>query len=449
MIKIFDSLKKKYTYIKTKNINIYICGITVYDECHIGHARILFFFDTLIRYLKFNDFEINFVRNITDVDDKIIKKAIDKKTSIENITKKFIKSMQDDIKNLNLIEPTFEPKATTFIKKMIKNIEIINKKGYAYKNVDNDICYNTAKNKKYGKFIKKEYIKNNFNFTLWKINKKNIKYSWLSPWGNGIPGWHTECFTMSTYYFKNGLDIHGGGIDLAFPHHENEIAQYEIIKKKKLSRIWMHVGFLNINDQKMSKSINNTIKIKNILKEINEEYLRFFFISSHYKTEINYSKNSIEKAINALNYLYKTIIEFEIEINSKYKNINSRYKKFRNAINKDINTPEALSVLFNIAKKINKTKDISYDKSKILARDLKILGNSIGILKYDPKIFLNINNENIKNINYIKNLIEKRNIARKSKNWYIADKIRNKLNDLNVVLEDNKNKTIFIIKKNN
>ncbi len=444
MIKIYDSLEKRKKYIGNK-INIYVCGITVYDECHIGHARILVFFDTLIRYLKFNRCKINFVRNITDVDDKIIKKAAENKTTISKISSKYIKSMQNDIRNLNLIEPTFEPKATTFIKKMIKNITLLKEKKYAYKNKNNDICYNVNRNKNYGKFLKNLKLNKNHNFALWKINKKNIKYTWLSPWGKGIPGWHTECVTMSTYYFKNEIDIHGGGIDLMFPHHENEIAQYDIIKQKNLSKIWMHVGFLNINKEKMSKSENNTIKIKNLLKNFNEEYLRFFLISTHYKKNIDYSDNNIKKSINALNYLYKTL--FCNKIDTQKTEDKKTLDKFVNALNNDINTPKAISILFNTAKKINKTKNNK--KTTILINTLKKLGNSIGILKYDPIFFLKINTNNIKNINKIKKLIEKRNIARKMKKWKLADKIRKNLKKFNIFLEDNKKETIFTTKNCN
>jgi len=442
MIKIYDSLtkrKKKLYYDKDKTIKIYICGITVYNYCHIGHARVFLLFDSLIRYLNQLKIKIVFIRNITDIDDKIIKKATLKKKSINYISEKYTKKMHIDIKNLNLIEPTFEPKATNFISEMVENIEKLYKKQYAYTGKNGDIYYNISKKKKYGKLSEREIINDNkleknkkfsSDFTLWKKLNENI--TWTSPWGKGRPGWHTECFTMVNHYFNTGINIHGGGKDLLFPHHENEIAQYESLNKFKMAKHWMHVGFLNINEKKMSKTLENTILIKNILKNNNEEYLRYFMLKTHYRKDMEYSTLKFEQTKISLNSLYNILLKFPI---IKKKNIlNTFNDEFIKALNNDFNTPAAIFVLFDIVKQIKNTK--TYTTASKLVSQLKFLGNILGILKNDPKLFLN---KNIKfKTEYINDLIKKRIAARISKNWKKADNIRDKLIKLGINVTDDK-----------
>ncbi|HFL8824223.1 MAG TPA: cysteine--tRNA ligase [Candidatus Azoamicus sp. OHIO1] len=455
MLKIYNTLEKKkeYFYNIENTIKIYVCGVTVHDYCHIGHARIFIFFDFVIRYFKTLNYKIIFVRNITDIDDKIINKALIKKTSTKKISEKYTYKMYADLKKLNIIEPTFEPKATNFVKNMIEIINKLKIKNYAYKGYNNDIYYNISKNKNYGNLSNKNLIrvmpvnrikinnnkKSNLDFALWKISNTK-KNSWKSPWGIGRPGWHTECVAMSYYYFKKTIDIHGGGKDLLFPHHENELAQYKSINNKNLAKIWMHIGFVNIKNTKMSKSLKNSISIKRMVKNIHEEYLRFFMLSTHYKKNIEYSENNIDKAKHSLNNLYKSLTKAETKqtlLNTINKISKTKLEvDFYNAINNDFNSPKALAILFQIADEINKSKD--YNEKNEFITLLKHLGNILGILKERPTTFLNINNRNIKNIKRIEKLIHKRNVARKLKNWTLADNIRNKLKKLNVQLKDNK-----------
>ncbi len=450
MIKIYDSLINKKKKLKKKNINIYLCGVTVYDKCHIGHARIFIFFDTIIRYLIYKKYKIKFIRNITDIDDKIIKKAKKNNKTIKFISEKYTNLMHEDFKKLNIIEPTFEPKATLFIKQVLKIIKKIKLKKFTYKDKNNNLYFDILKSNNYGKLSKKvikdleinkriKSKKQKLDFVLWKNPSKYKNIYWKSDIGIGRPGWHTECLAMIKYYSKKKIDIHAGGKDLIFPHHENELTQHESIYKYELSNIWMHIGFVNINKEKMSKSKKNTISIKEILKKTKSEYLKFFFLSSKYRSDINFSQQNIEKSIKSLNKLYRSILNIK---NYKNNYINRKLKtKFIKIMDDDLNTPKVISLLFYIAKKI---KNSSGEKAIKLASSLINIGQTIGILTENPKVFLNINNKNIKNIKKINLLIKKREIARKSKNWILADNIRNKLKKMNIKLEDSKNKTIFI-----
>lgn len=448
MLKIYNTLTKKKEQLKNKDlIKIYTCGITVYDYCHIGHARIFLFFDTLIRYLNFLKIKVIFIRNITDIDDKIINTSLKKKKSINHITRIFIKKMHNDTKKLNIIDPSFEPKATKFIQCMINLIENLKYKNYAYDGKNNDIYFNVNKNINYGILSKRKLEasvetnkntqnkKNISDFVLWKSEKNNI-IKWNSPWGLGRPGWHTECSAMSMYYSKDYIDIHGGGYDLLFPHHENELSQCDAIDKKKFVKIWMHIGFLKIQKQKMSKSLQNHILIKNILKKYKEEHIRFFFLLTHYRKKIDYSEKNMEKSKNILEKIYKLFISLK-----EQNTINTQISEnFINALNDDLNTPKALTFLFINIKKI---KNKNPNNTQSIIYTIKYLGNIIGIFKDDPKTFIkkNITTTNEK-INFF---IKKRNIARKEKNWNLADKIRKKLKTLGITLEDQKNGDTLII----
>jgi len=450
MLKIYNTITKKKENITNKNIiKIYTCGITVYDNCHIGHARIFLFFDTLIRYLKTINIKTIYIRNITDVDDKIITKALNLNKSLKYITEKFTQQMHEDTKTLNIVEPSFEPKATTFVNKMIILIDKLISDKHAYKAKNNDVYYDTTTYKKYGQLSKRiiknvqtennQHKKHIEDFALWKNNKKNENIYWPSPWGFGRPGWHTECSTMSLYYTKKNIDIHGGGQDLIFPHHENEITQCESITKKTFVKIWMHVGHLKIDNQKMSKTKKNYILIKDILKKFNEETIRFFFLSTHYRKPITFSIKNITQIKNNLNNLYKTILP----LTKEKKNIVQHFKtRFIHALNDDLNTPKAISILFEIIKKVKFEKNTSLDNVQDLIYTIKHLGNIIGIFKINPHLFLNKNNLNTKS-KKIELLIEKRNKARKQKNWKLSDEIRIKLNQMNIKIEDKKYTTIY------
>lgn len=447
MLKIYNTLTKKKEYLTKKHIiKIYTCGITVYDYCHIGHARIFLFFDTLIRYLNHSNIKIIFIRNITDIDDKIIKKSLQKKLSIKHIAQFFTNKMHSDTQNLNLVEPSFEPKATNFIQCMINLIKNLTYHHYAYEGKNNDIYFDVNKHINYGQLSKRKtenaiktkrntQISNKQNksdFTLWKADKNKL-ISWTSPWGPGRPGWHTECSAMSIYYSKNYIDIHGGGQDLLFPHHENELSQCETIGKKNFIKIWMHIGYLKINKQKMSKSLKNQILIKNIFKKYKEEHIRFFFLLTHYKSKIEYSEHQIEKSKKALEKLYKTLLS----LNNTSTLNNDFYQIFINALNDDLNIPKAISILFSYVKKIKQSKDKLSNETQSLIYTLKYLGNIIGILKSNPQDF--IENKIKYNKEKIDYFLEKRNIARQEKNWILADKIRKKLQKLGITIEDQKN----------
>ncbi|HFL8819411.1 MAG TPA: cysteine--tRNA ligase [Candidatus Azoamicus sp. OHIO2] len=443
MIKIYNTLTKKVEELPKNTLIIYTCGITVYDYCHIGHARIFILFDTLIRYLHFQNIKITFIRNITDIDDKIIKKSLGTNYSIKYVADLFIKKMYLDTKKLGLFEPTFEPKATNFIYSIIKLISFLKNEKYAYCGINDDIYYNIIKNKDYGmlsrviiskvKIGHKNFKKLNKNFdldfTLWKTDKD----FWYSPWGEGRPGWHSECAAMNLYYSKSFIDIHSGGSDLLFPHHENELAQIAPVKGLNFIKVWLHIGHVKVNEQKMSKSLNNYLLIKNILKKLNEEYLRFFFLSTHYRQEINYSFNDFKKTSNSLNKLYKVLLHLK----TGGSLIESFEHKFICVLNQDFNTSGALAILFELATISRKNKDFSCLESQQALFTLKYLGNKLGLFKYTSRKFLRID-QLTKNKSVIGRLLKKRNNARYTKNWKVADKIREQLKHYGVVVSDEK-----------
>lgn len=435
MIKIHNTLTKKKEYIDEKSIiKIYTCGITVYDYCHIGHARIFLLFDSLIRYINSLNIKIMFIRNITDIDDKIIKRANKNKTTIEKLTRFFINMMHKDTKNLNIIEPTYEPKATNFIPEMVNLITYLKKKKYAYKNNKSDIYFNINKFNKYGQ-LSNQCIKNlkesynslkkrqNKDFVLWKKRKIHESIYWPTEIGNGRPGWHTECAAMIMYYSKKNIDIHGGGQDLLFPHHENELTQCESILKKKFIKIWMHIGQIKINKKKMSKKFGNSILIKDFLKKFNEEYLRFLILSVNYKKSINYDNDTLKKVKRTLDKLY--YIKNKL-VPADYKIDNNITALFNSALQDNFNTQKAISILFKSLKNNNKeNKSIQYTVIELLKK--------LGLLKYN-----NLQKTNYTNISKIQNLIKQRDLARKLKNWTLADKIRKILIDMNIEIKDNK-----------
>lgn len=441
MIKIYNTLTKKKELLENNNIKIYTCGVTVYDHCHIGHARIFLLFDSLIRYLISEKKNVMFIRNITDLDDKIIKKAKVKNTCTEKLTKYFIKSMHDDTKKLNLIEPTFEPKATSFIKEMIEIISNLKKKKYTYKNKNSSIYFNIANFKKYGqlskqsiKKLKESYNnttkKNHPDFVLWKNFKQTDTCFWETEWGIGRPGWHTECAAMTMYYTKDHIDIHGGGQDLLFPHHENELSQCEAVLDKKFIKIWMHIGQIKIKKQKMSKSLGNHISIKHFLKNFNEEHLRFLILSTSYKKNIQFDYEKINIIKKTLNKLY------EIKNNLKKENIKINeelQKTFKEALNDNFNTQKAISILF----KALAIKNI--DKDELYYSVIELF-KSIGLLKHKE---IKKNAKTSQQLEKIKNLIRIRDHARKNKNWALADKIRYKLFKMNINLMDSHDITTF------
>lgn len=453
MLKIYNTLtrkKEKFKISKKNKIKMYVCGVTTYDLCHIGHARTFIVFDMINRYLRYIGYKITYIRNITDIDDKIIKKSIENKEKYNKLSSRMLIEMHKDFDNLNILRPDIEPKVTDHIVEIINLVKKLIKMNQAYISKNGDVIYSINKNKEYGslskqnikklKKNKKNEKKNKLDFVLWKMAKKN-EPSWKSPWGKGRPGWHTECSAINKKYFSKKCDIHGGGIDLIFPHHENEMAQFNSIYNKKYVKFWIHSGIIKINKKKMSKSMNNFISIKDTLKKFDAETIRFFLLSKKYRKNLTYSEEKLKKSKLSLKKLYTALKNFKNEKIKNKKNTTFQ-KKFIKAMNDDFNTPKACSILFKLAKKINKLKNKNIKMAYYFAIELKKLANTLGILFMDPEKFLknNIKNEKIEKI---EKLIKKRNKARKNKQWNKADLIRQKIFKMGIILEDNKKKTTW------
>ena len=458
MLKIYNTInhkKQEFIPIKPKEVGIYVCGVTVYDYCHIGHARTYLFFDAVVRYLTFLGYNVNFVRNITDVDDKILNKAKASNKSFNVITKEFTTAMHQDFDALNLLKPNHEPKATEFIINIIDLIKTLLNKNYAYIGSNGDVFYSISRFKDYGLLSKRnlsnmqegerveEFVQNAkqdpLDFVLWKLTD-HTEVGWDSPWGYGRPGWHIECSAMSLNLLGENFDIHGGGFDLIFPHHENEIAQSEAANASKFVNYWMHVGFLQINQEKMSKSLGNFTLIRDVLKTVHPEVLRYWMLSAHYRSQVEFSYDKLQMSKNSLDRLYLALRELPINNSDINKNIdhNENFtKKFIAAMDDDFNTPEAISVLFELAKEINIIKEQSLEQASLLGVILKKLAQSIGLLMLDPNSFLHgyLDTNDISE-QEIQDLIVQRNIARKEKNWQKADLIRDQLINKKIYLED-------------
>ena len=456
MLKIYNTLsnqKEEFQPIDTNNVGIYVCGMTVYDFCHMGHARVLVMFDVITRHLRRSFSSVRYVRNITDIDDKIIARAIENNEDIYSLTNRFIDAMHEDEKALGVLSPDIEPRATESIDKMIDMIESLSKKGLAYQGKNGDVFYSVRKFKNYGKLSGKNLddllagarvdIESNkedpLDFVLWKKAKSN-EPSWPSPWGEGRPGWHIECSAMSNHFISNHFDIHGGGMDLTFPHHENEIAQSEGANNCKFVNTWMHVGFVNIDDEKMSKSLNNFFTIRNVLDKYDGETLRYFLISSHYRSPLNFSETNIESANSALKRLYNATKGLSKKTDAAL--LETKYEdRFNAALNDDFNTPIALSILFEIAKQINIERATNLAKANALAKQLIKLGNFIGILEYNAEEYLKQGSELSEAEIY--NKILQRESARNSKDFAMSDQIRDELLALGIILEDSVNGTTW------
>ncbi|MCA9496360.1 MAG: cysteine--tRNA ligase [Nanoarchaeota archaeon] len=437
MLKIYNSLSQKkeifVSLIKNK-VRMYVCGMTVYDDCHLGHARVGIVFDMINRWLKELGYGVTFVRNITDVDDKIINKAIEENVDIFEISNRYINSMKDDFKSLNIIRPDYEPRVTEYIDKIIEFIYQLLNKNMAYISNDGSVYFSIKSFPEYGKLNNRNNKENESDFVLWKTIDDN-SYSWTSPWGRGRPGWHIECSTMSRDILGNRFDIHGGGLDLKFPHHENEIAQSEALLGDQHVSYWIHNGHVSVNNNSlktvMSKSKGNSITIKSLLEKYNSNVIRYYILLTHYRKPLIYSEKAIKNAEKSYkkitNLLYN--LDLSIKIENGDEDYNYWYMKFATAMNDDFNTPKVISILFELIHKINNT-NITAEKNKlgtILYKLLKILGIifDIDFIQYDK-------NE------YISQLIEERNIARKEKNWNRSDEIRNQLKDIGIIISDEK-----------
>ena len=453
-MKIFNTLSGKkeiFEPIEDNKIRMYICGMTVYDNTHIGHARTFLSFDLIVRYLRSIDYEVQYIRNITDVDDKIIARAEELNISPSELTKDCINSMQNDFKALGMISPDAEPRATENIDSIISLITKLIDKGHAYVG-ESDVYFSTESFEEYGKLSKRKLEdmlsgarididldkKNPADFVLWKKDTEGLK--WDSPWGPGRPGWHIECSAMSMDALGETFDIHGGGSDLKFPHHENEIAQSECVTGKEFAKVWMHTGSLRIDEQKMSKSLKNFITIKEALNDSSSEVLRFFLISSHYRSPLNYSDEGLKEAKNSLDRLYNSLQDLSYVTD---EHVPSEYsEKFHDAMQDDFNSPSAISVLFEMVKQINiLKKEDQLTHANTLASELISLSNILGILLDNPEEYftsgIDLSNQDIEVA------IERRNKARKEKDFELSDKIRDDLLENGIILEDKGTKTIW------
>lgn len=456
MLKIYNTLtqkKEKFTPLHAKKVGMYVCGITVYDFCHIGHARVLLAFDVMLRYLTMQGYQVNYVRNITDIDDKIIKRAQENNETVRVLTERMIAAMHEDFAQLNILLPTYEPKATEAIPAMLALIQRLLDKGYAYQAENGDICYAVEKFKSYGELAHQNLEKlcsgsrvavdltkkNPLDFVLWKKAKPN-EPKWESPWGAGRPGWHIECSAMAMEALGEQVDIHGGGLDLVFPHHQNEIAQSEGATASKFVNTWIHVGFVQTNRQKMSKSLGNFFTLRDVLKQYPAEVIRYFLVSSHHRSPIHYSQENLLSAQAALQRLYTSLRGLvrkapETFIAEQFAGV--YLEKFQLAMDDDFNTPDALAVLFELAREINRLREANSTQAQHYAKCLQYLASILGILQQDPEQFLKRRKQaEMTGVEEINQLITVRNEARASKNWKEADRIRDELLRLDIVLED-------------
>ncbi len=457
MVAIYNSFtrqKELFTPIEPNKIRMYVCGMTVYDFCHIGHARVMVIFDMVSRYLRSIGFDVLYIRNITDIDDKIIERAKSNSESITDLTNRFIEEMNKDASALGVLPPDSEPKATEHMTEIIEMISQLIKKKHAYLAGNGDVYFNVGSFNDYGKLsgknieelragerVEVQKEKNDpLDFVLWKSAKKG-EPSWSSPWGDGRPGWHIECSAMSIHCLGSHFDIHGGGQDLQFPHHENEIAQSVCSTGGKFANIWMHNGFVRVDEEKMSKSLGNFFTIKEVLKKYQPEVVRFFILSSHYRSPLNYSVENLDEAKSSLTRLYTALKEFNSDNVSADQDYTNQFNSY---MDDDFNTPKAISLLHEIARKINRNEDKTHEESKRLASTLKKLGAVLGLLESEPQDFLKgKSNENKENVDtdYINELIRHRNIARDKKDFEKADKLREQLAELDVTLEDTEDST--------
>jgi cysteinyl-tRNA synthetase len=443
MLYIYNSLtrsKEQFVPLNPGKIGMYVCGITVYDRCHLGHARSMVSFDVIVRYLRSQGYQVNYVRNITDIDDKIINRANERGISIDSLTDQYIKAMNEDAEALNILSPDIEPRATGHIDTIIGLINKLLDKGNAYVSDNGDVCYQVDTFADYGKLSHKDLEglvagsrveivkekKSPLDFVLWKKAKPG-EPSWPSPWGDGRPGWHIECSAMAMHELGEQFDIHGGGLDLQFPHHENEVAQSEAATGKHFANYWMHVGMLQVNGEKMAKSVGNFFTIEDVLKKHHPEVIRYFLLSSHYRSPLNYSEDNLLNAQKALTRLYQAIKDVAPPNDSELEQ--HWLEQFNQAMNDDFNTPVALAVLFQLVHEVNKSN------SPLLASTLKHLAGIIGILQEDPESFLQSGLVEMSKSS-IEQLIAERNQARNDKNWARADQIRAELLGQGIELED-------------
>mgnify|MGYP005992101443 FL=1 len=439
--------KAKFVPLQEGKVGLYVCGITVYDLSHMGHARTYLSFDILVRYLRHLGFDVKYVRNITDIDDKIIARANENGETFEALTKRTIGKMHEDFAAINLLEPDVEPTVSGHMDEIIDIIKILMEKGFAYQASNGDVLFDVSKFPDYGKLSKQDldqlqsgsrvevaFDKDDpLDFVLWKLVKAVVQ-AWQYLWGEGLHGWDIECSAMNKKHLGAHFDIHGGGSDLTFPHHENEVAQSCCAFDTPYVNVWMHAGMVQVDDEKMSKSLGNFFTLRDVLQEHDAETLRFFLMSAHYRSQLSYSQDNITQAKAALERLYTALRGVAVD-ESTDLNYGGYLARFETAMDDDLNVPEAFSVLFDVAREINRNKDNAEEASK-LAAVLKGLGAILGMLQSDPDTFLKGGSENDDEAAEIEALIKQRNDARAAKDWAAADAARDALNAKNIVLED-------------
>ena len=445
-MKIYNTLtrqKEEFKPIVEGKVGMYVCGMTVYDLCHLGHARVLTAFDVIARYLRHKGYDVNYVRNITDIDDKIINRANENGEAFDALTERFITEMNVDAEALGIQKPDSEPRATAHIDGIIEMVQTLIEKGYAYAASNGDVYYSVRKFEGYGKLSGKvldeleagarievdEVKQDPLDFVLWKHAKADEPH-WDSPWGIGRPGWHIECSVMSTCCLGNNFDIHGGGPDLKFPHHENEIAQSEAATGSQYANSWMHAGAVRIDGEKMSKSLGNFFTIREILEKYHPETVRFFLLSSQYRSSINYSEESLKEAQTKLERFYNALSEVPLTSEASPETENGFSDRFYAAMDDDFNTAEAIGVLFELARELNKAEGKA---KQALAAQLRQLGGVLGCLQLDAKDFLQAGDVDAE---YVEGMIQKRIDAKKAKDFATADGVRDELLAQGIVLRD-------------
>lgn len=459
MLQIFNTLsrqKEEFKPIHPGKIGMYVCGITIYDLCHIGHGRTFVAFDAISRYLRYLGYDLNYVRNVTDIDDKIIKRAAENNETVDALTTRMLAEMHKDFDALNILRPDSEPRATQHIKEIIEITERLIKRGHAYVADNGDVMFEVKTDEDYGQLSRQnleqlqagarvevaDVKRNPMDFVLWKMSKEG-EPSWQSPWGLGRPGWHIECSAMNGKALGHHFDIHGGGSDLMFPHHENEIAQSSCAHDGPYVNYWMHSGMVMVDREKMSKSLNNFFTIRDVLEYYDAETVRYFLLSGHYRSQLNYTEENLKQARTALERLYTALRG--TDSNAVAAGGEAFKARFEEAMNDDFNTPEAYSVLFDMVREINRLKSEDMAAASAMAAELRKLASVLGLLEQDPEAFLqgSTQGDGDEDVAKIEALIKQRNDARASKEWALADAARDALTAMGIVLEDGVQGTIW------
>jgi len=450
MLTIYNTLTRKKEPFKPLvpgKVGMYVCGTTIYDWCHIGHGRTYVSFDIMVRYMRHSGLNVTYVRNITDVDDKIIHRANENNETCDQLVARYTAHMHQDFDDLNMLRPDIEPLVTTHIDEIIEIIQSLLDKKHAYVSTSGDVLFDVSTFDDYGKLSMQNLdmlqagarvdVDNSkddpLDFVLWKMSKP-AEPKWSSPWGEGRPGWHIECSAMSAKHLGQHFDIHGGGADLQFPHHENEIAQSQCGNGCTYANTWIHTGMVQVDKEKMSKSLGNFFTIRDVLNQYDAETVRFFMISGHYRSQLNYSQDNLIQSRSALERIYTALRG--VEINTHPVADDQYMQRFEQAMDDDFNCPLVLPILFELAKEINRVKETDMPGAGQLAATLLKIGAILGVAQHDPEEFLKMGLK-IDEVAEIEAWIVARKQARQDKDWAKADECRDKLNALNVVLEDN------------